>query len=158
MFHPPSEKSLLFDRGFRPGNKFDGSILNRWSLTGYNQHPNIVLRRVTNTSCLPYVLNELVDRHELIFPIFACNQPKKNSLDLTFLPQVLVGTLSKRVTEFKCSSTESISAGARWWYEDELAAPDTRVPDTQGLWLLLILLITQTPLSCPHSERGTLCL
>ena len=77
-------RNLVFDCEFWPGNEFDGSILKRQLLTGCGQHPNIVLRRLTNTSCLAYVLNELVDRHAFIFPVPVCNQPRKNFLDLLF--------------------------------------------------------------------------
>lgn len=69
-------RNLSFDCEFLTRKPIRWLHSQRYSATGCPQHPNIVLRRVTNTSCLAFVLNELGDRHALIFPIPVCNQPR----------------------------------------------------------------------------------
>lgn len=143
-------RNLSLDCGFWPGNKFDGSILKRQSLTGCSQHPNIVLRRVTNTSCLAYVLNELVDRHAFVFPIPVCNQRRKNFLDLLFFRNFWWGPSGNEWWNSNATVQRTslllLICGTKMGWQHQMhgsLTADWYAPSIVGLWLLLILPITQ---------------
>lgn len=121
MFNPLFEKSLvglwLFDQEMSLMAPFSGVAL--W-LAAVNKHPNIVLRKVTNPSCV-----EWTGRQACIYFPYSCVISLEGIFEICFFfCRFLVGTQRKWVMEFKCSSWK-ISAITYLWYRDGLAASDT---------------------------------